>query len=83
MEMLTIKESSSNDETSEGIRYVLYSFWDNIPRIEFANVSKEILESHPARKAILRILREGILEETVPPSDDHIIRRAINADEIR
>ncbi|MHA2230276.1 MAG: helix-turn-helix domain-containing protein [Candidatus Thorarchaeota archaeon] len=78
-----MQESSSYDETSEGIRYVLYSFWDSIPRIEFVNVSKEILESHPARKAILRILREGILEETVPPSDDHRIRRAINADEIR
>ncbi|MHA2205509.1 MAG: helix-turn-helix domain-containing protein [Candidatus Thorarchaeota archaeon] len=78
-----MQESSSYDETSEGIRYVLYSFWDSIPRIEFANISKEILESHPARKAILRILREGILEETVPPSDDHRIRRAINADEIR
>ncbi|MHA1935858.1 MAG: winged helix-turn-helix domain-containing protein [Candidatus Thorarchaeota archaeon] len=78
-----MQKSNSGKKTSEEIREVLYSYWDNIPRIVFIDANKDVLGSHPARKSIIRILREGVKEKTVTPYDDYRIRRAMNADEIR
>ncbi|UCE09460.1 MAG: helix-turn-helix transcriptional regulator [Candidatus Thorarchaeota archaeon] len=75
--------SSSGEKISGDNREILYSFWESIPRTAFINASKDVLGSHPARGAILRILREGVQEELVTPSRVEKIRRAMSADEIR
>jgi DNA-binding transcriptional ArsR family regulator len=65
----------SKNTKNEDEREVLYSVWDKIPKASFFDVEKQILQSHPARSEILRILKQGL--------DDGRRRYALNAQEIR
>jgi DNA-binding transcriptional ArsR family regulator len=46
----------------KGERRVLYDFWDNLPPVIVLNAPSKFMTSHPARPAVLRILREGVEE---------------------
>ncbi|TXT57865.1 MAG: hypothetical protein BAJATHORv1_10573 [Candidatus Thorarchaeota archaeon] len=59
-------------------RRVLFEYWDEIPKSKFLDVSKDTLSSHPARAAILGILKQGIEDEI-----EGAKRHAMNASELR
>ncbi len=63
-------------------RKILYDFWDKLPPITLLSLSSEVLSSHPARPAIIRILREGIADHYDEEPRERV-RRALKADEIR
>ncbi len=71
--------STSEDDQ----RQELYDFWDSLPGTKVLNVPSKVFTSHPVRPAILRVLREGVLEydEAAPPSKK--ARHALNTKEIR
>ncbi|MHA2423921.1 MAG: winged helix-turn-helix domain-containing protein [Candidatus Thorarchaeota archaeon] len=68
----------SKNSTDKADRDILYSFWDNLPKASFFDVEKEILQSHPARSQILRILKQGLED-----GSNGRIRYALSAQEIR
>lgn len=70
-------------EKKAGERQILYDFWDSLPGVKVLNVPSKVFTSHPVRSAILRVLREGLLEddEATPPSKK--ARHALNTKEIR
>jgi Fe2+ or Zn2+ uptake regulation protein len=70
---LSEQSISTTDE-----REILYSFWDKLPKASFFDVEKQILQSHPARSQILRILKQGMDEDS-----ESRTRYALNAQEIR
>jgi DNA-binding transcriptional ArsR family regulator len=70
-------------ENKEGERQILYDFWDSLQGAKVLNVPSKVFTSHPVRSAILRVLREGMLEddEATPPLKK--ARHALNTKEIR
>jgi DNA-binding transcriptional ArsR family regulator len=70
-------------EKKAGERQILYDFWDSLQGVKVLNVPSKVFTSHPVRSAILRVLREGLLEddEATPPSKK--ARHALNTKEIR
>jgi Fe2+ or Zn2+ uptake regulation protein len=71
-----IDNKTSNHNNLEA----LHAYWDGIPKYLFVDIEKEVLETHPARSAILRILREGISDKI---ENQPVQRRILNAEEIR
>lgn len=59
---------------------ILYEFWDSIPSLKFIDVKKKVYGKQPIRKAIIRILREGLMERS--EEDPTRRRRALNVNEI-
>jgi DNA-binding transcriptional ArsR family regulator len=63
-------------------RKILYEFWDELPPITLLSLSSKVLSSHPARPAIIRVLREGVVDHYDEEPRERV-RRALKADEIR
>ena len=74
--MKTVKE----DE--QGERETLYEFWERLPPVTVLALPSKVMSSHPARPAILRILREGVVDRFEEEPVERV-RRALKAEEIR
>jgi DNA-binding transcriptional ArsR family regulator len=61
-------------------RRILYNFWDSLPALKFIDVNKKVYGKQPIRRAIVRILREGIIEDSI--DQPSVRRRALNVNEI-
>jgi DNA-binding transcriptional ArsR family regulator len=57
-------------------RQVLFTFWDEVPKMTLVELPSKTLSSDSVRPAILRLLREGIIENGKN-------RRALKAEEIQ
>jgi len=77
MPMKTIKEDEQGDE-----RETLYEFWERLPPVTLLALSSKVMSSHPARPAILRILREGVVDQFDDEPKERV-RHALKAEEIR
>jgi DNA-binding transcriptional ArsR family regulator len=75
--MKTVKEDEHCDE-----RKTLYEFWERLPPVTVLALPSNVMSSHPARPAILRILREGIVDRFEEEPAERV-RRALKAEEIR
>ncbi|MFX0151380.1 MAG: winged helix-turn-helix domain-containing protein [Candidatus Hodarchaeota archaeon] len=64
-------------------RKILYDYWDEIPAMKFFDVGKVYYSAHPSRPAILRILKEGIIDDNLDTHSTPIIRYALNTIEIQ
>lgn len=62
-------------------RQILFDHWDKISSYEYVDVPKDKYYSHPVKSEIVRILREGIEEES--PNGKSKVRHALNVIEIR
>lgn len=62
-------------------RQILFDHWDKIPSFEYVDVPKDKYYSHPVKREIVRILREGVEEES--PDGKFKVRHALNVIEIR
>lgn len=65
-----------SDEKDE--RRVLFEYWRDLKRLQLMEVPSEIIESHPVRPAIMKILRVGIPDEKESGKQRH----ALNTKEI-
>ena len=65
-----------SDEKDE--RRVLFEYWRDLKRLQLMEVPSEIIESHPVRPAIMKILRVGIADE----KESGKLRHALNTKEI-
>ena len=65
-----------SDESDE--RRVLFDYWKDLKRLQLMDVPSEIIESHPVRPAIMKILRAGIPDER----ESGKLRHALNTKEI-
>ena len=76
-------DTPTTPEKKAGERQILYDFWDSLQGVKVLNVPSKVFTSHRVRPAILRVLREGMLEddEATPPSKK--VRHALNTKEIR
>jgi len=74
---MKIVEEAENDE-----RKTLYEFWERLPPITVLALSSKVMSSHPARPAILRILREGVVDRFDEEPVERV-RHALKAEEIR
>ncbi|MFW9906506.1 MAG: hypothetical protein ACFFFH_19495 [Candidatus Thorarchaeota archaeon] len=61
-------------------RQNLFDYWENIPQFVFVNVPKDKYFSHPVRREIIKLLRQGIEEES--PDGKFKVRHALNVSEI-
>jgi DNA-binding transcriptional ArsR family regulator len=77
MSVKTVKEDEHGDD-----RKTLYEFWERLPPITLLALSSKVMSSHPARPAILRILREGVVDRFEEEPVERV-RRALKAEEIR
>ena len=77
MSVKTVKEDEHGDD-----RKTLYEFWERLPPITLLALSSKVMSSHPARPAILRILREGVVDRFEEEPVERL-RRALKAEEIR
>jgi DNA-binding transcriptional ArsR family regulator len=75
--MKTAKKDEHGDE-----RKKLYEFWERLPPVTLLALSSKVMSSHPARPAILRILREGVVDRFDEEPVERV-RHALKADEIR
>lgn len=75
--MKTVKKDEHGDE-----RKKLYEFWERLPPVTLLALSSKVMSSHPARPAILRILREGVVDRFDEEPGERV-RHALKADEIR
>ena len=60
-------------------RQVLFEYWRDLKRIQLMDVPSDIIESHPVRPAIMKILRAGIPDE----GESGRLRHALNTKEIQ
>jgi DNA-binding transcriptional ArsR family regulator len=69
-------------EDEHGERETLYGFWERLPPVTVLALPSKVMSSHPARPAILRVLREGVVDrfEEEPVGRE---RHALKAEEIR
>jgi len=65
-----------DDPTPEDERRALIDHWDEIPAVALIEAPEKAFKSHPARGAILAVLREGIEE-------DGAVRHALSPKEIK
>ncbi len=77
MSAKTKKKEKHGDE-----RKTLYEFWEKLPPVTLLALSSKVMSSHPARPAILRILREGVVDRFDEEPEERV-RHALKADEIR
>ncbi len=77
MPMKDVKDAEHFDE-----RKTLYEFWERLPPVTLLALSSKVLSSHPARPAILKILREGVVDRFDEEPVERV-RHALKADEIR
>jgi DNA-binding transcriptional ArsR family regulator len=77
MSAMTEKKDVHGDE-----RKTLYEFWEKLPPVTLLALSSKVLSSHPARPAILGILREGVVERFDEEPGEQV-RHALKAEEIR
>jgi DNA-binding transcriptional ArsR family regulator len=75
--MNTVKEDERGDE-----RETLYEFWERLPPVTVLALPSNVMSSHPARPAILRVLREGVLDRFEEEPVERA-RHALKAEEIR
>ena len=75
--MNTVKEKERCDE-----RETLYEFWERLPPVTVLALPSNVMSSHPARPAILRVLREGVLDRFEEEPEERA-RHALKAEEIR
>jgi DNA-binding transcriptional ArsR family regulator len=73
----TVKEDENDDEKD-----ILYEFWKRLPPVTVLALPSNVMSSHPARPAILRILRVGVVDRFEEEPVERV-RRALKADEIR
>jgi DNA-binding transcriptional ArsR family regulator len=71
------------DQNTINERKTLYDYWDKIPAMKFFDVGKEYYSAHPSRPAILRILKEGLIDDNLNAHSTPIIRHALNTIEIQ
>ena len=73
-------KTAKEDELGE--RGTLYEFWEGLPPVTVLALPSKVLSSHPARPAILRVLREGVVDcfEEEPLERK---RHALKAEEVR
>ncbi|MHA2226920.1 MAG: hypothetical protein ACXAC8_17025 [Candidatus Hodarchaeales archaeon] len=64
-----------------GDRQILYEYWKSIPAIKIIDAPKKVLKSHPARSAIIRVLLEGLKDDSNDPKSR--IRHAFNVNELK
>lgn len=64
-------------------RKTLYDHWRTIPSVTIIEAPKKFFSSHPARSAILRILRAGIIEEDPEEPSRRMKRHALSPKEIK
>lgn len=64
-------------------RRALYDHWSTIPFVALIEAPKKFFSSHPARSAILRILRAGITEEDPEEPSRSMKRHALSPKEIK
>lgn len=57
---------------------MLFEYWKDLKRLQLMDVPSEIIESHPVRPAIMKILRAGIPDER----ESGKLRHALNTKEI-
>lgn len=57
---------------------ILHESWNELPKVKFFEISKDIFKTHPSRSAIIKILREGRVDEK-----SGLTRHAMSAKEIR
>ncbi len=74
--MKTAGEDEPGDE-----KEILYEFWEEIPPITLLALSSKVMSSHPARPAILRVLREGVVDRFEDEPGERV-RHALKAEEI-
>ncbi|NHK32069.1 MAG: hypothetical protein FK730_12000, partial [Asgard group archaeon] len=61
-------------------RQKLFDYWRDIPSFIFKEIPKEKYFSHPVRREIIRLLKEGIEEKS--PDEKFVVRHALNVREI-
>ncbi len=61
-------------------RQKLFDYWKEIPSFIFKEISKEKYFSHPVRREIIRLFKEGLKEGS--PDGKFIVRHALNVREI-
>ncbi|MFX0172183.1 MAG: winged helix-turn-helix domain-containing protein [Candidatus Hodarchaeota archaeon] len=71
------------DQNMINERKILYDYWDEIPAMKFFDVGKEYYSAHPSRPAILRILKEGLIDNNLEAHSTPFIRHALNTIEIQ
>ena len=69
-------------EDEHGERETLYEFWERLPPVTVLALPSKVMSSHPARPAVLRILREGVVDRFEEEPVERV-RRALKAEEIR
>jgi hypothetical protein len=62
-------------------RQILFDYRDEIPSFVFKELPEEKYFSHPIRREIIKLLKEGIKEKS--PEENHKIRFALNVKEIQ
>jgi DNA-binding transcriptional ArsR family regulator len=77
MQVSTVKKDEHGDD-----KKTLYEFWERLPPVILLALSSKVMSSHPARPAILRILREGVVDRFEEEPVERV-RRALKAEEIR
>ena len=77
----TPMKTGNKDEHGDE-RKTLYEFWERLPPVTMLALSSKVMSSHPARPAILRILREGVVDRFDEEPVERV-RHALKADEIR
>ena len=70
------------EEDEHGEREILYEFWDRLPPVTVLALPSNVISSHSARPAILRILREGVVDRFEEEPVERA-RHALKAEEIR
>ncbi|MFX0053078.1 MAG: hypothetical protein ACFE8U_17525 [Candidatus Hermodarchaeota archaeon] len=61
-------------------RQILFDYWESIPSFEEIKVPKDKYYSHPIRRKIIRLLKDGIQEKS--PDGKFNVRHALNVKEI-
>jgi DNA-binding transcriptional ArsR family regulator len=61
-------------------RQMLFDYWKDIPSFIFKEIPKEKYFSHPVRREIIRLLKEGLEEKS--PDGKFTVRHALNVREI-
>ncbi|MFX0016478.1 MAG: hypothetical protein ACFFB2_15760 [Promethearchaeota archaeon] len=62
-------------------RQVLFDHWHEIPSSKYLDVSKDKYYSHPVKREIVKLLREGIEDKS--PDGRSTVRHALNVQEIK
>ncbi len=64
-------------------RQILYDFWESLPAVAVREIPSKVFTSHPVRPAILKVMREGILDQDATDRNVQKRRYALKPKEIR